>query len=83
MEKIKDCVIRILVASIFFGYLVMLLFVVDLHTTNKNLKNTIKEQKNLIESQAEKINKNEYKDCDCGWYTDFYYNHAAEVGAYE
>lgn len=46
---------------------------------NKKLEYNNHELKNSVE-----ILQNEREsECHCGWYQDFYYEHAAEVGAYE
>lgn len=46
---------------------------------NKKLEYNNHELKNSVE-----ILQNEKEDrCNCGWYQDFYYEHAAEVGAFE
>ena len=76
MKKIKEYAIRILVVFMVLAYLALGLLIVNLYTTNKK-------QKELIESQVATIIKNKNEDCYCGWYEDFYYEHAAEVGAYE
>ena len=54
----------------------------------KELKNTIarqelemEEKQNMINTYAEKHLKE--CECNCGWYEDFYYEHAAELGAFE
>lgn len=43
-----------------------------LEYNNKELKNSVEILQNSCESM-----------CNCSWYKDFYYEHAAEVGAYE
>ena len=51
----------------------------DLKLENKKLEYNNKELKNSVE-----ILQNEREsECHCGWYQDFYYEHAEEVGAYE
>ena len=52
-----------------------------LNNENKELNHQITEQINAIDSLLEG-NKAEC-ECDCGWYEDFYYEHAEEFGAYE
>ena len=46
---------------------------------NKELNHQITEQINAIDSLLE----NNKTQCDCGWYEDFYYEHAEGCGAYE
>jgi ABC-type microcin C transport system permease subunit YejB len=41
----------------------------------------MKEKQNMINSYAEKHLKE--CECNCGWFEDFYYQYADEVGAYE
>ena len=43
-----------------------------LEYNNKELKNSVE----ILQSQNE-------SECHCGWYEDFYYDHAEEFGAYE
>lgn len=51
----------------------------SLKLENKKLEYNNKELKNSVE-----ILQNESEDqCHCGWYQDFYYEHAEEAGAYE
>ena len=51
----------------------------DLKLENKKLEYNNKELKNSVE-----ILQNEREsECHCGWYQDFYYEHAEEVGAFE
>lgn len=51
----------------------------SLKLENKKLEYNNKELKNSVEIlQNEREN-----ECHCGWYQDFYYEHAEEIGAYE
>lgn len=51
----------------------------DLKLENKKLEYNNHELKNSVE-----ILQNEREsECHCGWYEDFYYEHAEEFGAYE
>lgn len=51
----------------------------NLKLENKKLEYNNKELTNSVE-----VLKNEREEqCHCSWYQDFYYEHAAEVGAYE
>ena len=47
------------------------------------LNEIIKEKNELIESQAKLLIENEYNNCYCGFFEDFYYEYAGEVGANE
>ena len=51
----------------------------DLKLENKKLEYNNKELKNSVEI----LQKEKEEQCHCGWYQDFYYEHAAEVGANE
>ena len=53
----------------------------SLQKENKRLEYTNKELMTSVESLYTQLN-NAY-DCDCGFFEDFYYEHAEEVGAYE
>lgn len=46
---------------------------------NKKLEYNNKELKNSVEI----LQKEKEEQCHCGWYQDFYYEYAEEVGAYE
>ena len=41
----------------------------------------MEEKQNMINSYAEKHLKE--CECNCGWYEQFYYEHSAELGAFE
>lgn len=64
--------------------LITCVYIADLNTYQQKIEEqekTIERQKKTIEYQAGALmNKNE---CSCGWYEDFYYEHAEEVGAFE
>ena len=47
------------------------------------LNEIIKEKNELIESQAKLLIENEYNNCYCGFFEDFYYEYADDVGAFE
>lgn len=44
---------------------------------NKKLQHQNTEYKLAVESLLDGV------ECNCGWYEDFYYEHAEELGAYE
>lgn len=50
---------------------------------NKKLEYRNKELMASVESLQTQLNNAYDIECDCGWYEDFYYEHADEVGAYE
>ena len=54
----------------------------------KELKNTIARQELEMEEKQNMINTYaqgyiEQCECNCAWYEDFYYEHSAELGAFE
>ncbi len=51
----------------------------NLKLENKKLEYNNKELKNSVEI----LQKERENECHCGWYQDFYYEHAKEVGAFE
>jgi hypothetical protein len=80
---------RLSIALVILGMLFLTMFLIQ-ESENKKLKNKISEQTKdliykdeVIEAQAKMIIQNEYNNCYCGWYEDFYYQYADEVGAYE
>lgn len=49
----------------------------NLKLENKKLEHKVQSLNYTIETISSGY------ECDCGWYQDFYYEHAEEVGAYE
>ena len=88
---IEDNLIGLLISIIILGFTIIggLIIVSNkyendiakLQRENKKLEYTNKELINSIEVLNTELN-NAY-DCDCGFFEDFYYEHAEEVGAYE
>lgn len=78
--KTKDYIITGLLGSILFC-----LFMLgdELHNIDDKYKNLLKEKQNVIDSYAEFYQQNQEYECNCGWYEDFYYEHAEEIGAME
>lgn len=80
--------ISILTISIIFITLIVAL-IISSNKYEETINNLKLENKKLEYNNHELINsveilQNEKEDrCNCGWYQDFYYEHAAEVGAYE
>ena len=54
-----------------------------LKVENKKLQTTNKQMGLTIDSLYDELQEKRAIDCDCGWYMDFYYEHAEEFGAYE
>ena len=91
IKFIEDNIIRLLIPIIILGFTIIGCLIIvsnkyendiaKLQRENKKLEYTNKELINSIEVLNTELN-NAY-DCDCEWYEDFYYEHSAEVGAYE
>ena len=91
IKFIENNLIGLLISIIILGFAIIGCFIIasnkyendiaKLQKENKELKYTNKELINSIEVLNTELN-NAY-DCDCGWYEDFYYEHAEEVGTYE
>ena len=78
---------RLSIALVILGILFITMFLIE-ETKLKKLRNTIAKQELEMEEKQNVINSYtqgyiEQCECDCGWYEDFYYEHSAEVGAYE
>ena len=78
---------RLSVVLIIIGMAFITLFLIQ-EAEIKELKNKIakqelekEEKQNVINSYAQGYIKQ--CECDCGWYEDFYYEHSAEIGAFE
>lgn len=54
-----------------------------LKVENKKLQSTNKQMGITIDELYEEVQGKRATECDCGWYMDFYYEHAEELGAYE
>ena len=80
---------RLMVALAFVGVLSLVMFFIQ-EDEIKKLNNKISEQERDLEykeevilSQGQLLIENEYNNCYCGFYEDFYYEFADDVGAYE
>ena len=95
-EMIKNNLLGLLIVVVAFGIVLLSLLIVssdkyedeisNLRIENKKLTNENKELNHQITEQINAIDsllENNKTQCDCGWYEDFYYEHAEEVGAYE
>ena len=78
---------RLSISLVILGILFITMFFIE-EKQIKKLKNKIaiqdlemKEKQNVINSYAQGYI--EQCKCDYSWYEDFYYEHSAEVGAYE
>ena len=88
-EILKDRLVVLLFIILMLGCLTIFMLIVSsnkyedeitkLKLENKKLEYNNHELKNSVEIlQNQKENQ-----CHCGWYEDFYYDHAEEFGAYE
>ena len=80
---------RLLVAMMIMGIVYITMFFIQ-ENEIKELNNKISEQEKelkykeeVILSQGQLLIENEYNNCYCGFYEDFYYEFADDVGAYE
>ncbi len=83
MKNIKDNLFRILLIIVLLVYTFVLLKLMCNSYENDiaKLQKENEELTNSVQVLGTKLN-NVY-ECDCGWYEDFYYEHAGEVGTYE
>lgn len=91
IKFIEDNLIGLLISIIILGFTIIGSLIIasnkyendiaKLQRENKKLEYTNKELINSIEVLNTELN-NAY-DRDCGFFEDFYYEHAEEVGAYE
>ena len=88
-EILKDRLVVLLFIILMLGSLTIFMLIVSsnkyedeitkLKLENKKLEYNNHELKNSVEIL---LNDKE-AECHCGWYEDFYYEHAEEFGAYE
>ena len=88
-EILKDRLVVLLFIILMLGSVTIFMLIVSsnkyedelskLKLENKKLEYNNHELKNSVEI-LQSQNENE---CHCGWYEDFYYDHAEEFGAYE
>ena len=78
---------RLLIAMVIMATIYITMFFIQ-ENQIEELRNTIakqelqlKEKQNMINSYADKYLKQ--CECNCGFYEDFYYEFADDVGAYE
>lgn len=93
MEKIKeilkDRLVVLLFVILILGSMMIFMLIVSsdkyedelskLKLENKKLEYNNHELKNSVEI----LQSQNESECHCGWYEDFYYEHAEEFGAYE
>lgn len=80
---------RLSVVLIIIGMAFITLFLIQENEV-KNLKNKLSVQKEqlkykdeLIESQVKTLIEDSNNNCYCGFFEDFYYEYADDVGAFE
>lgn len=84
IKFIENNLIGLLISIIILGYAITGCLLIDSNKYKNDIAELKKENKELmtsVESLYTQLN-NAY-DCDCGWYEDFYYEHAEEMGAME
>ena len=78
---------RLSIALLIMAILFITLFFIqesqieELRSKIAKQKLEMKEKQNMINSYADKYLKE--CECNCGWYEQFYYEHSAELGAFE
>lgn len=88
-EILKDRLVVLLFIILMLGCLTIFMLIVSsnkyedeitkLKLENKKLEYNNHELKNSVEI----LQSQNESECHCGWYQDFYYEYAEEVGAYE
>lgn len=80
---------RLSISLVILGILFIIMFLTQ-ENELKDLKNKLREQKEqlkykdeLIESQVKTLIEDSNNNCYCGFFEDFYYEYANDVGAYE
>ena len=81
---------RLLGILVILGMIFIPMFFAEKETKIKKLNNRISElerdleyKEEVILSQGQLLTEKSYENCYCGWYEDFYYEHAEGFGAYE
>lgn len=80
---------RLKISLMIVGIVFLIMFFIEETKIGKLENKILKQEKDLIykdeviDSQAKMLIQNEYNNCYCGWYEDFYYQYSDEVGAFE
>lgn len=88
-EILKERLIAILVVMIILAFTIISCLIISSNKYEDELAEVRLENKKLEYNNKELMNSVEIllndkeAQCHCGWYEDFYYEHAEEVGAYE
>lgn len=88
-EILKDRLVVLLFVILILGSMMIFMLIVSsnkyedeitkLKLENKKLEYNNKELMNSVEI----LQSQNESECHCGWYEDFYYDHADELGSYE
>ena len=88
-EILKDRLVVLLFIILILGSMMIFMLIVSsnkyedeitkLKLENKKLEYNNHELKNSVEI----LQSQNESECHCGWYEDFYYDHAEEFGAFE
>ena len=92
MKRIKERIPALLVVIGLILYTALLIIICGIGFSNKyedeitklKLENKKLEYNNHeLKNSVEILLNDKEAECHCGWYEDFYYEHAEEFGAYE
>ena len=93
MEKIKeilkDRLVVLLFVILILGSMMIFMLIASSNKYEDELSKLKLENKKLeynnheLKNSVEILQNERESECHCGWYQDFYYEHAEEIGAYE
>ena len=81
MEKRLSMALLIMAILFITMFLIQEMQIEELKSKTAKQELEMEEKQNMINSYAEKHLKE--CECNCGWYEQFYYEHSAELGAFE
>lgn len=88
-EILKDRLVVLLFVILILGSMMIFMLIVSSNKYEDELSKLKLENKKLEYNNKELTNSVEIllndkeAECHCGWYEDFYYDHAEEFGAFE
>ena len=86
IKFIENNLIGLLISIIILGYAITGCLIIDSNKYKNDIAELKKENKELmtsVESLYTQLNNAYDVECDCGFFEDFYYEHAEEMGANE